>query len=269
MSVLRSGVWKAIFLSCLSFCAAPQAYAEKKPLNIAAIDWCPQLCPHGTDAGYITDIVMHLFEDSPYEPVITTYPWTRAIQNTRAGKVHALLSPAKPEAPDLIYPEEEIGTQRMCFFVLKENSWNFEGPASLEGHVTGIASDTSVEELNEFISGRPDLFFYTPYGSDYLKNSIDMLLLGRVNSFLFTYNAAVHAARKAGAENRIRSAGCVSLAKVYMAFSPAEHLADDVAEMQAYFDAAMARFKSEGRVADIMSRYRLPDWTKFETQQTQ
>ncbi|WP_420414260.1 substrate-binding periplasmic protein [Roseibium sp.] len=240
------------------------AAADQKTLHIASIDWCPQLCIDGDKAGYITDIVEQIFEASPYDLAIKIYPWSRAIQYTRAGRVHALLSPAKAEAPDLVYPAEEIGVQRMCFFVLKENPWTFEGTSSLEGHLTAVATDTSIEELNEFISKRTDLFFFAPYSDEYLKNSIDMLMLGRVNSFLFTHNSTVHAARRLGMENRIRQAGCVSVAKVYMAFSPTEEMASDVAEMRAYFDSAMAKFKSDGRVSDVMAQYGLSDWTQPE-----
>ena len=262
---------KRVALACvLCLPAAIPAPAEevKKPLRIASIDWCPQLCQDGEAGerleGYIMDTVRHLFRDSPYELQVDVLPWSRAIGYTRIGRAHALLSPARAEAPDLVYPEQEIGNQRMCFFALSSNPWQFDGPASLEGHLTGIAADTSIEELNDFIQGREDLFNFSTYGPHYLRNSLNMLRLKRVNSFLFTYNSTIYAARRFGMDRDIRVAGCVSLAKVYMAFSPHPDLAADVAEMRAFFDAAMAKFRAEGRVAPLMERYGLPDWTSLE-----
>ncbi|RED49220.1 hypothetical protein [Aestuariispira insulae] len=254
------------------FCLIPWqiglAEEAKTPLKIASIDWCPQLC-QGEDQkdgleGYIMDTVRALFRDSPYELQVTVLPWSRAIGYTRLGRAHALLSPAKAEAPDLIYPAHEIGNQRMCFFSLASNPWTFDGPESLEGHLTGIAADTSIEELNDFIHTREDLFNFSTYGPHYLRNSLNMLRLKRVTSFLFTYNSTIYAARRFGMDRDIRVAGCVSLAKVYMAFSPNPELKAEVSAMRAYFDVRMKTFLKEGRVAPLMAQYGLPDWTRLE-----
>ncbi|NQY95482.1 MAG: hypothetical protein HRT43_15050, partial [Campylobacteraceae bacterium] len=60
-----------------------------KNISIAAIDWCPQLCPKEHKDGYIIDILEELFKNSPYTLNIKTYPWTRAIAMTRQGQVLA------------------------------------------------------------------------------------------------------------------------------------------------------------------------------------
>ncbi|WP_428641385.1 substrate-binding periplasmic protein [Roseibium sp.] len=245
-------------------CFSTKVVAEPRTIRIAAIDWCPQICPQQDDEGYIIDIVREIFEAGPYRLEIEIYPWSRAIQYVRAGKAHALLSPAKAEAPDLVFPEQEVGRQRMCFFVLKDSHWKFDGTASLEGHLTGVASDTSVEELNQFINDRGDLFFRQPYSDEYIEDSVNMLYAGRINSFLFTYNTTLHAMRAMGVEEDIRSAGCVSDAKIYMAFSPLPGLAPEVREMTAFFDKAMTKFKAAGRCAEIMDRYGLADWSAPE-----
>ena len=82
-----------------------------------------------------------------------------------------------------------------------------------------------------------------------------------INSFLFTYNTTLHAMRAMGVDRDIRSAGCVSDVMVYMAFSPDTALESEVREMSGFFDAAMARFKAEGRIAGIMDQYGLAAWT--------
>lgn len=247
---------------CLGLMSVGQSLAaERTPIDIAAIDWCPQICPGDKDPGYIIDIVRRVFAASPYEPRITIYPWSRAIHYVRNGRAHALLSPAKAEAPDLVYPDQEIGVQSMCFFVLKDSQWQYEGVDSLEGHLTGLASDTSIEELNTLIEDRTDLFFVQPYSDEYIRNSLNMLHAGHVNSFLFTYNTTLHIMRSMGVDEDVRSAGCVSNANVYMAFSPDPGLAAEVAEMTAYFDGQMAQFKADGGVARIMQHYGLSDWS--------
>lgn len=108
-----------------SFLVATQAIAdEQEVIQIAAIDWCPQLCPAHTNPGYIAELVEQIYGSSDYQLNIKTYPWSRALSMVRKGEVDAVLSPARAEAPDPIYPHYEVGIQRMCFFTLATNSWN-------------------------------------------------------------------------------------------------------------------------------------------------
>jgi len=111
---------------------------------------------------------------------------------------------------------------------------------------------------------RRDLFFVQPYSDAYIQDSINMLYAKRVNSFLFTYNTTLHIMRSMGVEDEVRSAGCVSNANVYLAFSPDQRVATEVADMKAFFDATMTRFKADGGVAKIMKHYELSDWSVAE-----
>ncbi len=128
----------------------------KEVVSVAAIDWCPQLCPEEERAGYVIDIVKAVFRDSEYQLDISYYPWSRAIFLAETGKLDALLSPAKAEAPALLYPGEEVGIQRMCFFTRADSDWQYQGVHSLADKQIGIATDTSIEELNEFVANYPN-----------------------------------------------------------------------------------------------------------------
>ncbi len=97
------GVFILIFISFSSY---------SKTLKIAYIDWCPQLCVGEKSEGYIIDTVKIIFKDSEYKLEFEKFPWSRAINNVRSGNYDALLSPAKKEAPDLIYPDNEVGVQK-------------------------------------------------------------------------------------------------------------------------------------------------------------
>lgn len=101
-----SGTWMAARIKS----KIPGSLSEYgETLKIASIDWCPQICPGQTKAGYVTDTVKKVFEGGPYQLSIKQYPWSRAILLVRTGKAHALLAPAKAEAPDLVFPVNEIG----------------------------------------------------------------------------------------------------------------------------------------------------------------
>ena len=212
----------SFFLIGLVFNFDLSASEKNQRLSISAIDWCPQICPEDKNLkGYIVDIVEAVYKDTQIQLDIQYFPWSRAIQNVRNGKTHALLSPAKKEAPDLLYPRTPLGIQKMCFFTLKESDWAYTGPKSLRGMQIGVAEDTSLEELHSFMRTHPNQFQFQPYHERFVVQNAKKLIKGRVDSFLFTLNTTNHIFRQEGLNNKIRSAGCVNDAPVYIAFSPA------------------------------------------------
>ena len=238
---------------------AAEQEQQKEPLTIAAIDWCPQLCPKETKSGYVLDLVHAIFADSPYEIKVRYYPWSRAIQLTRYGAVHALLSPAKAEAPDLKYPHEEIGVQRMCFFTKYDSNWQYTGVDSLKGLQVGVASDTSLEELNDYMQSHPQQFQFQPYIDRYLKQSIGKLERKRIDTFLFTYATTIHELRKLKAEHRYKAAGCVNTTNIYMAFTAA-NVDENISAMMRFFDSKMRDMHKSGKVESILGSYQLNTW---------
>tara|TARA_R110002096_G_scaffold275602_2_gene469346 strand:+ start:521 stop:1324 length:804 start_codon:yes stop_codon:yes gene_type:complete len=264
---MTTKLFRIITLTVAAVILSKQLSAVIAPLNqniiqVAQIDWCPQICPKGKPAGYIVDIVKTVFKDSPYKLEFQTLPWSRAIIRVRTGAVTALLSPAKKEAPDLLFPKEAIGLQRMCFYVQKGSKWKYTDESSLAGLQIGIATDTSIEELNNYIKKHPTQFHYMPYTKDYVPLSLRMLDIGRFDAFIFTYNSTKFTMRHLELENRIQAAGCVSSAPLYMAFSPKTSEPDTLKSMMAFYDQRMEYLKKTGVISDIMASYGLPDWTK-------
>lgn len=235
--------------------------SQATELSIASIDWCPQLCTGSQQSGYITDTVNMVFKDSPYKLDIKIYPWSRSIKLVEFGEKHALLSPAKKEAPGLIFPRNEIGIQRMCFFKLASSTWEFTGFDSLKGLRIGIASNTSIEELSSFADENRQLFHYMPYNRSYIEQSLNKLKLNRIDTFLFTYNSTIFEIKRKGLLSDYKAAGCVSQAKVYLAFSP--HPGLNTGPIIKYFDKRMDELKATNAISDILKDYGLDDWQKY------
>jgi len=229
--------------------------AEK--INISAIDWCPQICPQQEQEGYVVDIINEVFKDSQYEVVIDYYPWSRAIKNVQQGKSDALLSPAKAEAPTLIYPQEAVGTQRMCFFTSIDSSWNYNGPSSLKNKKIGIANDTSIEELNDYVHANPQQFQFQPYNDRYVLQNAKKIEKKRIDTFLFTRNTTLYTLKKAGLVARFSEAGCVSEAKIYIAFSPLQANKDKRTKMIELFDFRIRELQQTGYIDYLMQQYGL------------
>ena len=235
-------------------------YSNASSLSVAGIDWCPQICLNQKKPGYIVEIVNTIFDDSPYKVKIDYYPWSRAIKLTRGGKVRALLAPAKPEAPMLRYPAQEVGRQKMCFFTKIDSKWKYGGPESLKGLQIGVSSDTSLEELNGYLEQHPEQFQFQPYHERYIKQSAGKLDKNRIDSFLFTHNSTVYELNRLGIAHKYRNAGCVNTTNVYMAFSNKSANQQETTQMMVYFDKHILKLHEDGTVQRIMDKYKLKSW---------
>jgi ABC-type amino acid transport substrate-binding protein len=237
-------------------------FLEAKEIKIASINWCPQLCPNEKKNGYVIDILELIFKDSNYKIDIETYPWTRSIKMTKRAQTLALLSPAKAEAPDLIYPNIEIGKQMMCFFTKKDSSWKYTNIDSLKNLQIGIARDTSIEELNDYIKYNPSQFQFLPYSENYIQQSLRKLDRNRFDTFLFTKNSTLYKINSLGLKGKYNMAGCVSSANIYIAFTSNKMYQKEVKKIMSFFDSRMKKLKKTNKIELILDNYGLEKWFK-------
>ncbi len=230
---------------------------SKITIKIASIDWCPQLCLDEPHPGYINEIVSKIYPSSHYLVTVDYFPWSRAIKAVREGAYDALLSPAKKEAPDLIYPQNAVGMQQMCFFVLKSSNWNFRDVNSLKNLNIGIARDTSIEELNSFMSNNRERFQFQTYLDRFVEQSAKKLMKGRFDAFVFTKQTTNYELHQLDLQSEIREAGCVSKANIYMAFTPDLKKRKRIMSLVDEFDAQMKKLLSNGVIEEILKKYKI------------
>jgi len=236
---------------------------KKEVIQIAAIDWCPQICVDPNQPGYVVELIEKIFENTQYQLSIDVFPWSRAIKNVSSGKADALLSPAKSEAPNLLYPKFAVGYQQMCFFTKQKSSWRYNGLGSLKGIQIGIAIDTSIEELNSYVKSHPWQFQFQPYHERYLAQNIAKLEKGRMDTFLFTKNSTLFALHKMRKQGDIKEAGCVEKAPIYMAFSPVPSKQMKISVMMSVFDRKLSALKNSQYIKKLMASYHLPNNSQF------
>jgi len=254
---LVSALVKYFYIFCLLCHLLFPRFALAETINISAIDWCPQICIDGDRPGYVVELVSEVFRGTQYTLNIEHYPWSRAIKNVLQGKSDALLSPAKAEAPNLIYPEHEVGKQRMCFFTQSSSNWSYTGPESLANMQIGIAVDTSIEELNEYVKNNLTQFQFQPYHERYVLQNAHKLDKKRTDTFLFTKNTTLYSLALAGESDKYREAGCVSEASIYMAFTPAKSKKESIEEMISIFDQRMVEINKTSFFETLIKKYGL------------
>ena len=231
-------------------------HGNAKTIKIAAIDWCPQICIDQKQKGYVVDLVKEIYKDSGYELDIEYLPWSRAIKYVSSGKADALLSPAKAEAPDLLYPQQTVGAQTMCFYTSSNSTWTYQGVESLQDLQIGIAIDTSIEELNSYVEQHPGQFQFQPYHERFISQNAGKLDKGRMDAFLFTRNSTQYELQQAGVWQNYREAGCVSSAPIYMAFTPAS-CQSSINDMMELFDRRMLELTQSSFIHQTMNSYGL------------
>jgi len=242
----------------INFSSASLAIAEN--IHVAAIDWCPQLCTDENKPGYVNEIAELIFKGSQYNLLIETFSWSRAIHQVKVGESFALLSPAKAEAPSLIYPDNEIGVQRMCFFIPKSNEWRYKNLESLKKLRIGIASDASIEILNPYINDSEFNFQSMHYDLDFIAKNIKMIGANRLDAFIFTQNTTQYKLNEMGIKQDYVNAGCVSEEKIYMALTNNKVQSDKVDAFKRFFDEKITDLYNSGEINKILNKYQVSPW---------
>jgi ABC-type amino acid transport substrate-binding protein len=166
-----------------------------------------------------------------------------------------LLAPAKKEAPHLVFPKYPVGYQQMCFFTDAKNTWRYENEQSLQGMQIGIAIDTSIEELNTYIQKHPGQFQYQPYHERFLAQNVNKLLKKRIDAFIFTNNTTIYELKNEDTYNKIRNAGCVSKAEIFIAFTPVSQKKAHVDKIIKFFNLRMAALANSDDIKTIHHKY--------------
>jgi len=261
---------KYLLLGVLLFSAVihaePQADSSRgaKTIHVAAIDWCPQLCPlEGTSGfpdehpGYLYELAQEVFKGSGYELEVKVYPWSRAIHMVQNGKALALLAPAKEEAPDLVYPLQAIGTQKMCFFTRANSQWQYAGLADLNRQSIGALYDAELGEVRPYFDEHREQFSLISVDSDYVHQGLKMLAARRLDSFIFPYAATQYVINTTFNPELFKIAGCLTPSDVFMAFTPKDEERQQVRVLTRLFDKRMQQLEQSGYITELLARYGL------------
>ena len=119
----------------------------------------------------------------------------------------------------------------------------------------GIASDTSIEELNDYIKMHSEQFQYQPYHERYVIQNAKKVLKKRIDAFIFTKNTTVYELRKENLNEKIRNAGCANLASIYLAFSSVSQKRLRISKALKYFDMHMATLVKTNVISKFLLEY--------------
>lgn len=231
-------------------------------ITLAADVWCPFNCdPGGDPPGYMLEVAKAVFEPRGHTVIYRVLPWARAVAFARRGDITGLIGPYKADAPDFIFPGNELAMIGFSIFVKTDVDWTYTGLPSLAHISLGVINDYAYSPdidgyVLEYMSETNRI--QVASGERPLVTNIQKLLHGRIDALIETPPVLHYAAGALGVADRLKSAGtAVAPQPAYIAFSPKAPQAENYARI---LSDGIAELRRSGRLSEILARYGLTDW---------
>lgn len=251
---------KTIFTTLLIICLHSLAFAET--IVLVADAWPPyNNAEKAAEKGYIVDIAEAIFSEFGHKIVYKVLPWKVAVEETRKGNYDGLIGADSEDGAGFVFPEEEIGSYQISFFVKKGSSWCFTNTKSLEKIRLGVAEGYGYNEwlFNYIQANRKDYNRVQSASGDHpLIMNINKLIAGKLDVVPASSSTMLYTAKHMGVLDQIQVAGTAGFGRnVYLVFSPANVSSKKYADI---LDAGLRRMRANGELEKILERYGLSDW---------
>jgi polar amino acid transport system substrate-binding protein len=236
--------------------------AAADTISIRADEWCPYNCkPGDPHPGFMIEVATKIFAAKGHKVDYQTLSWARAIQETREGKVNAVVGGLKSDTPDFVFPENQLGISQDGFIVKKGSTWRWSGIESLNGITLG--------GVNDYAYGEPVGSYMTTNmknlakvslisGEDCLKRNLGMMIKGRLGVVIdAVWVIDFFLSKHPNLAKDVVRAGELKPNPVYIAFSPKNPKSKDYAKILS--DGVVALRKT-GELKTILGFYGLTDW---------
>lgn len=252
MSLFR----KTVLSFPLFFALYQPSAAFSDEISLVADEWCPINCqPNSSKPGVMIEIAQTIFEQAGHRVTYKLKPWARAIKDVRFGKFDAIVGASKGDAPDFIFPTEELMQVSLSsFFVNKNKPWRYQGLDSLKGQKLGAVKAYNYGPLlNHYIATSPEVQVLA--GRDVLQRNIKKLIAGRIDVIVESAPVFWHKAEQMGLTDALKMVGSATKKEdCFIAFSPRNPRSQLYAQQ---LSEGVKTLKSNGQLQLILERYGL------------
>ncbi|MFV0349076.1 MAG: substrate-binding periplasmic protein [Halodesulfovibrio sp.] len=255
--------WIIAMTLALGMCATAHAGS----IRFSYDAWCPYSClndDHTAIAadypGYYAEVLRAIYEPLGYGVEFIIRPWERALEETADGRLDAALSPARSEAPNLIFPDESIAELGWCFYTRSDSAWQYNGPASLQEQTLGVLRGNNFgDAITDYIAAntKDAAKVQEVTGLDFIDKNIRKLQGKRISVMLDEPATTDFFIMQNNLARDIVKAGCLPSQSMYPAFSPANPMSATYAKE---YTEGIRRLRKSGQLRTILSRYGLTDW---------
>jgi len=206
-------------LSFNTFANPQDVNQDKSVINLATTEWCPYVCKNEQRGeGLILDYLREVLEAENISLNVNFFPWSRAIQEVRSGRLNGLVTAIKSEAPTLDFTNVPSMYYQMCFYTRRESTWIYQSEQDLANIKLGLISDYGYGEPVDSYAAQ--IHNYTNMikigGTDSLLRLEKLLAKKRIDAFI----EDKHVVQWMFQQNALREAGCLSKIPFFMAFNP-------------------------------------------------
>ncbi|MFM8454146.1 MAG: substrate-binding periplasmic protein [Gammaproteobacteria bacterium] len=257
----KNSLFSSLVLSLCCF-GASQTWAEK--ITFVADEWYPMNGnPTEKDnLGFMIDLSKAILEPKGYEIDYQIIPWSRSLKSVRSGQSDCGVGAASGDAPDFIFPSNELAQISTKFYVLKDNPWKFTDVASLKGVPIGIINSYSYGDvLDEYIKSNKTNEVQVVGGNDSLEQNIKKLISGRIKAIPETNVVMEAKLKEMNASDQVKEAGLIDAAEnLYIACSPHTSKAERAKKITGLLSDGMSELRANGGLKKILDKYNLEDW---------
>lgn len=244
------------------FILLSSAHIQAETIILMADRWCPFNCDptsaQSKETGYMVEVAKLAFERKGHNIDYKVDTWTNSIDEVRKGKATAIVATTIADAPDFIYPEKNMGSNKECFYVRSKDPWEYLKVDDLKKRKIGIVESYAYSpELYVYFRDHSEQIVKGKGSSpllDNLKNldekKIDTLV---ENPFVFNYLTE----RKKIRDN-YEEAGCTEGDPLYIGFSPKNPRSKEFAKI---LTEGIEELRKDGTIAKIIEKYSLKDWS--------
>lgn len=225
-------------------------------LTVGGDVWCPVNCD-SEDArpGIGIDLAKRVFEPLGYEIRYIVIPWSRALEEVRAGRIDAVVGASHNDDPLLIFPSHAIAMLHDDIFVTADSDITFKTMESLQGKRLGIIKDYGYSKpVQSFIDANrriPDAIQEVG-GMQALEQNIRKLLAGRIDAVIENGPIMDYRLGRMGLSGALKPIGSIPQGGLYLAFSPALEASKGRA---AAYDKAVEALKQQGELEALYAPY--------------
>ena len=249
-------------VSILLVSASNVVAQQENTITVRADSWPPfNADPKDPLPGYGIEILKAVFEKQGYKIDYQLMPWTRTLEEVKAGKFDGAIGAANGDAPDFVFPLEPIGEVSSVFYGKKGTTWRYDGKASLEKISLGVVDGYPfTPEIDEYIAAnKKSDKVQADSGDNAIITNIKKLQAGRVDAVLESPQVMNWMLKVAGvAEGEIVPVGKTDLSdKIYVAFSPAKPDSKKYADI---LSEGIKQLRASGELKKILDKYNAQDW---------
>ena len=235
---------------------------QAETIVLKADKWCPFNCEptekNKNENGYMVEVAKYIFERRGHNVVYQNQHWANAIKIGREGKATALVATTKADAPDFIYSDKSMGSNKECFYVKTNDPWEFIDIKSLANRKLGTVEAYAYSgELTAFMHENPTSL-YKATGENPLEQNLVELNSGKINTvvenpFVFNYFT-----EKKKIRDQFADAGCTTGDDLYIGFSPKNPRSKEFAKI---LSDGILELRKDGTLDKIISKYSLKEWS--------